>query len=180
MLFRSCGRVDSARLQAAQLTGELPGYFAISGLVVRALCARHDEESTKAHELLEEALAVGARQGLLRPFSHQDAALADLLAEHADLGTRHEHFLAEALARQRAVAGRTTGTLLSARESEVLARLATRMSASEIAADLFISPNTLKSHVRSIYRKLGVETRRDAVRVALAQETAPRPGQRGR
>ena len=179
-LYWRCGRVDSARLQAAQLTGELPGYFAISGLVVRALCARHDDESTKAHELLEEALAVGARQGLLRPFSHQDAALADLLAEHAALGTRHEHFLAEALARQRAVAGRTTGTLLSARESEVLARLATRMSASEIAADLFISPNTLKSHVRSIYRKLGVETRRDAVRVALAQETAPRPGQRGR
>jgi hypothetical protein len=33
----------------------------------------------------------------------------------------------------------------------------------ELAADLFISPNTLKTHLRAIYRKLGAESRKEAV-----------------
>lgn len=33
----------------------------------------------------------------------------------------------------------------------------------ELAADLFVTPNTLKTHLRAIYRKLGAESREDAV-----------------
>lgn len=51
----------------------------------------------------------------------------------------------------------------------MLSHLGTSATTAEIAAALFISPNTLKSHLKAIYRKLGVETRRDAVRVARAR-----------
>jgi LuxR family maltose regulon positive regulatory protein len=55
---------------------------------------------------------------------------------------------------------------LSARELEVLRLLAGAFSAREIAAALHMSPNTLKTHTRRIFRKLGVSTRADAVRRA--------------
>ncbi|MFI6655442.1 LuxR C-terminal-related transcriptional regulator [Streptomyces sp. NPDC050523] len=52
---------------------------------------------------------------------------------------------------------------LSARELDVLQRLAQMMSTQEIAADLFVSVNTVKTHLKSLYRKLGVNRRSDAV-----------------
>ena len=53
---------------------------------------------------------------------------------------------------------------LSQRELEVLRYLPTMLSNSEIAGELFVSVNTVKSHVKSIYRKLGAVRRQDAVR----------------
>ncbi len=52
--------------------------------------------------------------------------------------------------------------LLSAREREVLTSLADRMTYAEIAERLFISQNTVKSHAKSVYTKLGVRGRREA------------------
>ena len=52
---------------------------------------------------------------------------------------------------------------LSEREQVVLSYLPSWVSSSEIAAELYISLNTLKSHLRSIYRKLGASSRREAV-----------------
>ena len=48
-------------------------------------------------------------------------------------------------------------------ELAVLRLLATDLSAREIGAELFLSPNTVRSHIRAIYRKLGVGSREDAV-----------------
>jgi LuxR family transcriptional regulator, maltose regulon positive regulatory protein len=53
--------------------------------------------------------------------------------------------------------------LPSEAELVVLRLLATELSARQIGAQLFLSPNTVKSHIRSIYRKLGVSSREDAV-----------------
>ena len=52
---------------------------------------------------------------------------------------------------------------LTERELIVLHYLPTMLKAGEIAADLFVSVNTVKAHLRSIYRKLGVSNRREAV-----------------
>jgi LuxR family maltose regulon positive regulatory protein len=59
---------------------------------------------------------------------------------------------------------------LSEREQTVLRYLASRLTAGEIANELFISHNTLKTHVRSVYRKLGVSSRRDALDEAHRRE----------
>jgi len=53
---------------------------------------------------------------------------------------------------------------LSAREREILELLANGLTNREIAAALYISPHTVKNHVSSIYRKLGVD---DRTRVAV-------------
>jgi LuxR family maltose regulon positive regulatory protein len=52
---------------------------------------------------------------------------------------------------------------LSDREVTVLRYLCSRLTNAEIARGLYVSPNTLKSHVRSVYRKLGVASRAEAV-----------------
>ena len=55
---------------------------------------------------------------------------------------------------------------LSGRERDVLRRLARAMSTEEIAADLYVSVNTVKTHLKSVYRKLSVNRRNEAVRRA--------------
>ncbi|MFH8463052.1 LuxR C-terminal-related transcriptional regulator [Streptomyces sp. NPDC017991] len=55
---------------------------------------------------------------------------------------------------------------LSGRERDVLQRLAQMMSTEEIAADLYVSVNTVKTHLKSVYRKLAVNRRNEAVRRA--------------
>jgi LuxR family maltose regulon positive regulatory protein len=52
---------------------------------------------------------------------------------------------------------------LSDRERDVLRLLPTLLPNTEIAGELFVSVNTVKTHVKSIYRKLDVSSRREAV-----------------
>ena len=61
-------------------------------------------------------------------------------------------------------ARRAPGGVLSGRELTVLRLLASRLTTTEIAGALYVSANTLKSHLKSIYRKLDVSSRANAVR----------------
>ena len=67
--------------------------------------------------------------------------------------------------RNNALVAVSTGLLsrLSEREVEILRLIAEGHSNDEIAQRIFLSVNTIKSHIRSAYRKLGVETRSQAV-----------------
>jgi LuxR family maltose regulon positive regulatory protein len=53
--------------------------------------------------------------------------------------------------------------LLTGREHAVLLRLASAQSLDEVASEMSVSVNTVKTHVRAIYAKLGVNSRREAV-----------------
>jgi LuxR family transcriptional regulator, maltose regulon positive regulatory protein len=55
---------------------------------------------------------------------------------------------------------------LSESELRVLRYLSTNLRAPEIAAELFVSLNTIRSHLRNVYSKLGVHSRADAVKRA--------------
>ena len=57
---------------------------------------------------------------------------------------------------------------LTAREREVLALVARGCSTTSIAGELFVSPNTVRVHVRNILRKLNARTRAHAVAIALS------------
>lgn len=74
--------------------------------------------------------------------------------------------------------GRSQG--LSERESEVLVLIAEGHTNSEIASALHLSENSVKTHIRSAYRKLAVKRRSQAVRVALDLGIARRSPDRDR
>lgn len=163
-LLWDCGLVDEARQTAAALLDSDQSYVRVGALLVTALCARAAGQDPD--DLVEQALSIAAAQGLARSFQRRDAALAELLAERAERGSAEEQFLAAMLATHLTRGQEAAAPApLSSREREVLGHLATTMPAAEICRALFISANTLKTHLRSIYRKLGVDNRRDAVRV---------------
>jgi LuxR family maltose regulon positive regulatory protein len=144
------GDVEAARRQlvSAQRTRPLLTY-AIPHVAVQARI-----ELTRAHLALGDI--AGAR-ALLREID-------DLLRRCPHLGT----LVAEAgalRARTGAERGpRASGaSSLTAAELRILPLLATHLSYPEIAAELFVSPNTVKSQAMSIYRKLGASSRNEAV-----------------
>lgn len=62
---------------------------------------------------------------------------------------------------------RSNATSLTAREIEVLRRLADGLTTEQIAAELFVSSNTVRNHVNNIIRKLNVHSRLEAVSHAI-------------
>lgn len=85
-----------------------------------------------------------------------------MLVEHLDRGGQHDDFIVRCLSSQQ-----PAGLLerLSERERVVLEQLRTSRTTAEISALLCLSVNTVKTHQKSIYRKLGVTSRREAVRL---------------
>ena len=67
------------------------------------------------------------------------------------------------------IQGRDGGDSLTAREREILQLLADGMSNADVAGRLFISQETVKSHVRHILVKLEADTRTQAVAIALRE-----------
>jgi len=127
----------------------------------------HDEVATVQHTWLLVLLArVRCRRGRLDEAAASLAAAREALGELGDGGRASSlaDEVEQELEQARARAG--SGEIL-ARPSEseltVLRLLASDLSAREIGAELYLSPNTIRSHTRAIYRKLGVGTRIDAV-----------------
>ena len=89
--------------------------------------------------------------------------LIDACADPGILADRWEEVSRSLAASTRSI---VDGTELTKRELEILRMLPTRLSQREIGRRLFVSYNTVHSHIRSIYRKLGVSSRVDAVRRA--------------
>ena len=63
--------------------------------------------------------------------------------------------------------GSTSAETLTPRETEVLQRLADGTPTDQIAADLFVSVNTVRNHVHNIIRKLNVHSRLEAVSTGI-------------
>ena len=96
----------------------------------------------------------------------------NLLVRYRHLESPHDTFVAELLSRlgsrQASPADTTPAEHRTEGETMVLRFLPTMLKASEIADDLDVSVNTVKAHLRAVYRKLGVATRREAVERARA------------
>jgi LuxR family maltose regulon positive regulatory protein len=121
-----------------------------------------------ARAIVDQALALAEPQGLRRPFEEIPPRLRAILRGRAE-GT--DHWLAGSGAGRGGGAASPPGTAavvqpLTDREQEVLGYLAELMPTEEIAARMFVSVNTVKTHVRAILRKLSAERRNDAVRRA--------------
>jgi LuxR family transcriptional regulator, maltose regulon positive regulatory protein len=90
--------------------------------------------------------------------------IEEVLRRRPDLGTLADETQAPRtrLATERRSSGQGASSLTTA-ELRLLPLLATHLSGPEIAAELFLSPHTVKSHQLSLYRKLGTSSRSQAV-----------------
>ena len=127
---------------------------------------RHSED---LHHLVE----LGRSQGFVLSVLDGSPGLRDELVALLRHSPRDDYAdtlvtVADRMAAHGAVSPPSGDSELSAREQGVLRYLQTRLSTREIAGELFISMNTLKSHLKSVYRKLDASSRSDAVARARA------------
>jgi DNA-binding CsgD family transcriptional regulator len=64
---------------------------------------------------------------------------------------------------------RSSSGTLSERECEVLEQIARGHSIEDISAELFLSPHTVRTHIKNILRKMGARTRAHAVAMAISE-----------
>jgi LuxR family maltose regulon positive regulatory protein len=135
---------------------------------VRALQALAAATRDEALAFLADALALAGPEGYVRTFVDKGEPMADLLRQAAAQGTAPEYArrLLEAFSRTPIPVRPVTQPLvepLSDREIEVLRLLVDHRTNQEIAQELFISVNTVKTHLKNIYGKLSVHGRQEAV-----------------
>jgi LuxR family maltose regulon positive regulatory protein len=121
-----------------------------------------------AARAVEQALEIAERTGLRWAFVEAGRRMEGLLRAQVRAGTAHRAIVGELIAafEDRLPVRHAVSPLLeplSDREQTILRYLPTTLSNREIASELFVTTNTVKTHLRSIYRKLDVARRRDAV-----------------
>lgn len=176
---------DAHRLLLPVLDGRLVPLRAsalVTAWLLEATLAERADRHPAASEALLTALRLAAPLGAARPFLDAGPEVHDMVDRLSGRAGVLEPFLgtvragiAGMLAWQASVAD-TNGTpapttapiggWLTERELDVLRDLPSMMTLGEIAADHGISLNTVKTHVRSIYAKLGAGTRREAITTA--------------
>jgi LuxR family maltose regulon positive regulatory protein len=138
--------------------------------VLRALAHRARGDVTGALGSLDRALTLAEPEGYVRIFVDEGPPMAALLKAVAKRGSAPDYVvrLLAAQAAGDASAPPQRGLIepLSARELEILRLLGTDLDGPGIARELVVSLNTVRTHTRNIYAKLGVNSRRAAVRRA--------------
>ncbi|SCF44331.1 helix-turn-helix transcriptional regulator [Micromonospora mirobrigensis] len=162
--------------------GDWPLPVRLDAGLLEAVLAHRGGDGRRAGGILERVLALAGPEGFRRLFTRADEEVRDLLAAHLDTGTAHWSTVSDLVRSadehsgdvpDRSVGERSAGAggpvldePLTERELTILRYLQSILSNVEIAAELSLSVNTVKTHVRNIYRKLSATRRRDAVRRA--------------
>jgi LuxR family maltose regulon positive regulatory protein len=153
-------------------TAPVLGYVTVvEAHLLAGLAHRELGDQPAASQAAEHALALAESDRLILPFAMTGAAgLLEALPRHQ---TAHAALLADILG---VLHGSSPPAMtrsspppteeLSPGELKVLRYLPTNLSRPEIAGELSVSPNTVSTHIRSIYAKLGVRDRSSAVRRA--------------
>ncbi len=165
-LALATGRPGPARELVSPLLEREGLYGSLAWLnLSRALDA--ERQDFRAIDAMARSLDLAAADDLAHPYVHPDRRLKAALTRHLTVVGSHRELVERALG-----AGAPIGEdprayeQLTDRELSVLAYLPTMQSNAEIARALSISENTVKQHLKVVYRKLGVRSRREAVRVA--------------
>jgi len=126
-------------------------------------------ERSATHERLEQVLELAEQEDLIPAFAIAPASLRGLLERHVQRGTAHAPAVARIFDRLDGCSGTPPSEAdafpepLSESELRVLRYLPTNLTGPEIGAEMNLSLNTIKTHIREIYAKLGVHSRSEAV-----------------
>ena len=163
---RNAGRAETLLLRPGSVMADTVA--TIQARILAALIADARGLGVRSADTLADAIGLAAREGIRQPFVCMASdRLEALLARHRMLTTENADFVADVerligAGRRDAHPAHHSGQL-SERETEVLRYLPTMLTAGEIAGELKVSVNTVKAHMRSIYRKLDAARRREAV-----------------
>jgi LuxR family transcriptional regulator, maltose regulon positive regulatory protein len=146
----------------------------VQAFLLQAIACDALGDTGTARRALEQALARAEPESLLFPFLYDPAP--GLLDRHRRSGTAHASLIERIM---NVLGGRQPGgpepsgprhlrEPLSNAEARVLRYLPTKLSAPEIADEMYLSVNTVKTHMRHLYDKLGVHRRHEAVEQARA------------
>jgi LuxR family maltose regulon positive regulatory protein len=138
----------------------------IDAALFEALAREQLGDARATEEAIERALELAEPEGIIVPFAV--APVTHLLERHPRHRTSHAALLSEILDVLRGASARPRGIgpqreELSEAELRVVRFLPSNLKAPEIAAELFISPNTVRTHLRHIYAKLDAHSRAEAV-----------------
>jgi LuxR family maltose regulon positive regulatory protein len=151
--------------EAGQRTGSV-----IEILVVQALAHQAREDVPAALASLQRAVTLAEPEGYVRIFADEGPPMTSLLRAVSKQGTAPNYVrrLLAAINKAEDSTPANNGLIepLSARELDVLRLLGTDLGGPEIARNLIVSLNTVRTHTRNVYAKLGVNNRRAAVRRA--------------
>ncbi len=148
-------------------------------LALQALANAKQSNDEEALAVLGRAITLARPGGFLFPFLELGQPMAALLGRLAEQ-QGHTAFLCSLLdafqipraslasitVKKMPAYAAWSGEPLTKRESAILAMLVQRLQNKEIAARLFVSPETVKSHLKHLYQKLGVHNRREAAAIA--------------
>lgn len=153
----------------------------VLALLAEGTRALQHHETGRARAALDRSLRLAAPEGLRRPFREGGPMVQRLLTADPVVLRDHEWLTSRGAAKRRISSPSTTTKPaprvaperqsalveeLTAKELEVLGHLAQLLNTEEIAGTMFISVNTVRTHVRNILRKLDVNRRNAAVRRA--------------
>jgi LuxR family maltose regulon positive regulatory protein len=153
--------------------------------LLEALALEAAGQGEPALEAMQQALLLGTPTAAVRIFLDEGAACLSLLrrleragtldAEQSDYLSRLRAGFADAEseAAETATPASAPPIPLSARELQIIRRLAEGHSNLAVGQQLFLSPNTVKWHLSQIYAKLGVRNRTQAVHVARQHHLTP-------
>ncbi len=143
----------------------------VQAFLLQAIACDLLGDASAARRALERALDLAEPESLLFPFLYDPAP--ELLDRHRRHGTAHVGLIGQIL---NVLAGQQPGEQpsgpprlrepLSQAEARVLRYLPTKLSAPEIADEMYLSVNTVKTHMRHLYDKLGAHRRHEAVEQA--------------
>jgi LuxR family transcriptional regulator, maltose regulon positive regulatory protein len=166
------------RLLVAAQDGERGGSV-LEVRILQALAHQGRDDADAAVDALHRAVTLAGPEGYVRLFAEEGAPMAALLKtlskQTTAAGSLRRLLAATTRTPHRPTGGQGLVEPLSDRELDVLRLLGTDLDGPDIARALSVSLSTVRTHTRNIYTKLGVTSRRTAVRRAHELHLLPGP-----
>jgi LuxR family maltose regulon positive regulatory protein len=173
----AAGDSESARRALAALVAadsSAPDQIRVQAWLTDAQLSYGEGDTARSRKSLASALRLAEHEQLRLPFVTERSWLGPLLRHDPELAAAHRGLLAPALGHEQPAPPRRASDQatvlvveqLTEREREVLVHFSGMMTTAEVASEMYISVNTVKTHLRNIYRKLATDHRRGAVRRA--------------
>jgi len=179
--WMAAGDSDNARRALAPVLAAqvgVPERVRLQACLVDARLSYHRGDRVRGRRSLGTALRLAEHEQLRLPFAMERSWIGQVLQRDPELAGAHQHLVRPAMRHSPlpAAAHALNETAIPAveplteRETEVLRHISGMLTTAEVASELYISTNTVKSHIKNICHKLAVAHRGEAVRRARQLE----------